>query len=64
MKSIIFKLADVVSPSGVVIFSATVKAPSELSIKRSFPTDQGEWRLRYHNPDGTGYIHLHLNVIR
>ncbi|MCU0459444.1 MAG: hypothetical protein MUE37_10200 [Bacteroidales bacterium] len=57
-------LAEVMSPSGAVLFSVTVNAPGEMHLDRSFPAGEGEWRLRYMSLNGTGYIHLHLYLVR
>ena len=57
-------VADVMSPSGAAVLSLTVEAPGEMHIDRYFPAEEGEWRMRYISLDGTGYIHLHLNLVR
>lgn len=57
-------MAELLSPSGAVVFSVTVVAPGEMKVERSFPVEGGVWRLRYLSLNGTGYIRMHLNVIR
>lgn len=57
-------MAEVMSPSGAAVFTVTVDAPGEMLIDRSFPVEQGEWRLRYRSLNGNGHIRLHLNLIR
>lgn len=56
--------AEVMSPSGAVVFTVTVEAPGDVQIDRSLPVENGEWRLRYFSLDGKGYIRLHLNLVR
>lgn len=56
--------AEVISPSGAVAFTATVEAPGEVQIDRSFAVEEGVWRMRYRSHDGTGYIRMHLNLVR
>lgn len=56
--------AEVISPSGFVAFTATVEAPGELQIDRSFVWEEGVWRMRYRSPGGTGYIRMHLSLVR
>lgn len=57
-------MAEVMSPSGAAVFTVTVDAPGEMIIDRSFPVEEGEWRLRYRSLNGKGHIRLHLNLIR
>ncbi len=57
-------LAEVVSPSGVVVLSARAVAPADLTIDTPVEVEPGEWIMRYYSFKGTGYIRLHLNVIR
>ncbi|MEZ5019947.1 MAG: hypothetical protein R2756_07460 [Bacteroidales bacterium] len=55
---------EVMSPSGAAVLTVTVDAPGEVNIDRYFTPEEGVWRLRYMSLDGTGYINLHLNLVR
>lgn len=56
--------AELMSPSGAAVFSVTIDAPGELCIDRSFPAEEGVWRLRYVSRDGKGYIRMYLDFVR
>jgi hypothetical protein len=56
--------AEVMSPSGAVVFTAIVEAPGEVLIDRYLPVEEGEWKMRYLSLNGTGYIRMQLNLIR
>lgn len=57
-------IAEVMSPSGAVVFTTSVEAPGEVKIDKFLPVEEGEWRMRYFSLNGTGFIHLHLSLIR
>lgn len=56
--------AEVMSPSGAVVFNAIVEAPGEFKIDRYFPAENGGWKMRYYSTSGTGYLRMQLNLIR
>ena len=56
--------AEVISPSGAVVFSTSVEAPDEMQIDRYLRFEEGEWRMRYFSLNGTGYMRLHLHIVR
>lgn len=56
--------AEIISPSGAVVFSAVVEAPDEVQIDKYIQVEEGEWRMRYFSLNGTGYMRLHLELIR
>lgn len=57
-------VAEIMSPSGAVVFSASVEAPGEVHIDKSLPVEEGEWRMRYFSLNGKGVIRMHLNLVR
>ena len=57
-------MAEVMSPSGAVVFSVTAEAPGEIIIDRSIPVEEGEWRLHYLSLNGTGHLSMHLELTR
>lgn len=56
--------AELMSPSGAVVFSAAVEAPGEFKIDRYYPAGCGAWKMRYYSTSGTGYLRMQLNLIR
>ncbi len=56
--------AEVMSPSGAVVFTTNVEAPGEVRIDRYIPVEDGDWKMRYLSLNGTGYIRMQLNLIR
>jgi hypothetical protein len=56
--------AEVLSPSGAVVFSTVVEAPDEVKIDKYLQVEEGEWRMRYFSLNGTGYMLLHLHIVR
>jgi len=57
-------VAEIMSPSGAVVFSASVEAPGEVHIDKSLPVEEGEWRMRYFSLNGKVVIRMHLNLVR
>lgn len=57
-------MAEVMSPSGAVVFSVTAGSPGEIIIDRSFPVEEGVWRLHYLSLNGKGHLSMHLELTR
>ncbi len=55
-------LVELISSGDEPIFSRTLKSPGSMYINESYPSEKGNWKLKYKSLDGTGSMKLHLST--
>ena len=56
-------LVELINPLGENVFTCHLVSSQYLHVNESFPSVNGNWKLKYKSMEGAGSLKLHLNVV-